>query len=275
MGEPKIVLKSSNGKRDELLVYDDKVILQLWANVPYLIFSAVLFLSIYTLLFLFVFSNGGILLNGLLIMIGCFLAKGLVVRKYVFDINGGQIYSFSLDLIRRPMATFTQIGGIDKVWQFGFNDKRQFFFYKLWMKDKKYGRAIPLSGVHQYDDSFDKNFAEEVLPMLLKVINKEDINQNRLSSEQIDLLANNGNLFRGRFKYGDGKIYYATGIKRVIVLVLTYFLLAISGASLIYFTNGLFILVLIIALYVDMKIILKQEFYILPDNNLYLRKKRI
>jgi hypothetical protein len=116
-----------------------------------------------------------------------------------------------------------------------------------------------LSGAHKNDDSFDKVFTEEVLSILLKFINKEDINQNKFSNEQIDLLAYNyeGSRFRGRFKYYNGKIYYATGIKRLTVLFLTYFLIAFAGTGLIYLTNGLFVLVLIIALYFDMKIILR------------------
>jgi hypothetical protein len=58
------------------------------------------------------------------------------------------------------------------------------------------------------------------------------------------------------------------------VLLLTYFLIAFAGTSLIYLTNGLFVLVLIIALYFDIKIILKQEFFILPGSNLYLTKEK-
>ncbi|MDR1133298.1 MAG: hypothetical protein LBL05_04000 [Synergistaceae bacterium] len=275
MEEPKFVLKASNGKDDELLVFDDKVILQLWNSRAYSFFSIVLFLFVYILLF-FAISKGGIILNGLFIVIGFFLAKGLLVKKYIFDFDEEKIYICSLDFIRRPIAKFTQIAGVRKVWQHGYNNEREFFFYKLSIKGIKFGKDIPLSGVHKYDDSFDKIFTEQVLSILLKFINEEDITENSLIFEQTDPLLLNYKVgrFRGRFKCEDGKIYYVIGIKRLTTIVFTNFLITVMAMSLIYLTNGLFILFLLIALFFDIKISLKKGFFILPGNNIYIAKEK-
>lgn len=234
--KPTVILKSSKGDEKEIEIFTEKIFINTGIVFGVHFGLRVIFLIMAVtcpafLLALTTIREGFFAPHTCVyfLIFYCFILSVLTLKGNLIDFHKKKIYFSCLKVPVWPRKSFSDIGGLDKVYLAG--TKKDRYFFKLWYKGRRFMRGIKISSIHSDREPFEETFRKIVLPKLstdLCICDNKESDCYRKTSNIIKRDA----FLSGGFTYDkDLKIFYQHGI-RIMTNVLTMFVLA----SLIPFT---------------------------------------
>lgn len=163
------------------------------------------------------------------LVVYCFILSVLTLKGNLIDFHKKKIFFSCLKVPIWPRKSFSDIGGLDKVYL--ASPKKDRYFFKLWYKGRRFLRGIKISGIHSDREPFEETFRKIVLPKLSTYLRICDTKEGDCYRKSSNIIKGNAFLSGGFTCDKDFKISYRHGI-RIMTNVLIIFVLA----SLIPFT---------------------------------------
>jgi hypothetical protein len=248
--EPLFILKSSDGKRDEVIVTPEEVFVsrragcgEVFMVILFDLTAFVVFAMMFESFFLWPVLRGAAFLLAVCLLI--FYIHALVFRRYLIDFKKKRVFFVLFRFIRIPLLSFGKIGGIDKPIVDFVDHLRGKCFYKIWRRGHRFEGGIPLTDIRDVFDAKNKKFEEEFIPFIkskMGITERPPEHLGEYRTAGAHPIKPDGGEWRGCYFYEDeGKIYFQRGVNFggllpnflacAILIVLCYFILVGSMAK--------------------------------------------